>query len=75
MARESSVRASMVALGEADIAPNIAIQDANRPDLDFSYLNPETTVLLIGQEELLERPARENGAQLCVNRNAIRAVF
>jgi peptide/nickel transport system substrate-binding protein len=40
---ESAVRAAMVAAGEADIAPNIAVQDATDPDMDFSYLNSETS--------------------------------
>jgi peptide/nickel transport system substrate-binding protein len=45
---ESSVRAAMVAIGEADLAPGIAPQDANRPDMDHSYFNSETTSLRIG---------------------------
>jgi peptide/nickel transport system substrate-binding protein len=44
---ESSVRAGMVATGEADIAPNISEFDATDPDLDFSYFNSETTALRI----------------------------
>jgi peptide/nickel transport system substrate-binding protein len=39
---ESSIRASMVAIGEADIAPSIAMQDATNADMDFGYLNSET---------------------------------
>jgi len=42
---ESSVRASMVAIGEADIAPNIAVQEATKPDTDYPYLNSEATRL------------------------------
>ena len=38
-----AVRAAMVAAGEADIAPNIAVQDATDPEMDFSYLNSETS--------------------------------
>lgn len=44
---ESAVRAAMVASGEADIAPNIAVQDATNPNMDFSYLNAETSRLRI----------------------------
>ena len=44
---ESDVRAAMVASGEADIAPNIAVQDANHPSMDFSFLNSETSRLRI----------------------------
>ena len=40
---ESAVRAAMVAAGEADIAPNIAVQDATDPAMDFSYFNSETS--------------------------------
>ena len=43
----STVRAAMVASGEADIAFNIAVQDATDPKTDFSYLNAETTRLRI----------------------------
>ena len=44
---ESSVRAAMVKLGEADLAPNIAPNEATDPKLDRSYLNSETTYLRI----------------------------
>lgn len=44
---ESAVRAAMVATGEADIAPNIALQDATDPKMDFSYFNSETSRLRI----------------------------
>ena len=44
---ESAVRAAMVKVGEADIAPNIAVQDATEPEMDFSYPNSETTRLRI----------------------------
>ena len=44
---ESAVRAAMVKVGEADIAPNIAVQDATEPSMDFSYPNSETTRLRI----------------------------
>ncbi len=44
---ESAVRAAMVETGEADIAPNIAVQDATNPDMDFSYPNSETSRLRI----------------------------
>ena len=33
----------MVAAGEADIVPNIAVQDATNPATDFTYPNSETT--------------------------------
>jgi peptide/nickel transport system substrate-binding protein len=45
--KESIVRAAMVASGEADIAPEIAAQDADNPKTDFPYLNSETMRLRI----------------------------
>lgn len=45
--KESAVRAAMVKTGEADIAPNIALQDATDTALDFSYFNSETSRLRI----------------------------
>jgi len=45
--KESIVRAAMVKSGEADIAPEIAPQDADNPDTDFAYLNSETMRLRI----------------------------
>ncbi|MCP5156205.1 MAG: peptide ABC transporter substrate-binding protein [Ectothiorhodospiraceae bacterium] len=44
---ESTVRAAMIAAGEADIAANIAVQDATDPKMDFSYPNSETSRLRI----------------------------
>ena len=47
---DSAVRAAMVATGEADIAPNIALQDATKPESDFSYPNSETLYLRVDNE-------------------------
>jgi peptide/nickel transport system substrate-binding protein len=44
---DSAVRAAMVKTGEADIAPNIALQDATDPDMDYSYPNSETVYLRV----------------------------
>jgi peptide/nickel transport system substrate-binding protein len=70
---ESSVRAAMISIGEADFAPNIAKQDANRPDMDYSYLNSETTYLRGGG---LVPPLNDRRVRMAlnyaVNRNAIR---
>ncbi len=44
---ESTVRAAMVLTGEADIAPNIAVQDATDDIMDISYPNSETSRLRI----------------------------
>ena len=40
---ESALRASMVEIGEADIAVDIAPQDATNPETDVAFLNGETT--------------------------------
>lgn len=42
---DSAVRAAMVAQGEADIAPNIALQDATNPEMDYSYPNSESVYM------------------------------
>ncbi|MBX2881030.1 MAG: hypothetical protein KTR32_13895 [Granulosicoccus sp.] len=42
---DSAVAAAMVQTGEADIAPNIAVQDATNSDTDYSYPNSETVYL------------------------------
>ena len=39
---DSTVRAAMIANGEADLTPNIDAKDANDPSMDVSYLNSET---------------------------------
>ena len=45
--KESPVRASMVEVGEADLAPEIAVNDATNPKTDIHYPNSETTWLRI----------------------------
>jgi peptide/nickel transport system substrate-binding protein len=71
---ESSVRAAMVLIGEADLAPNIAKQDANNPDVDHSYFNAETSRLRIGGD--WDPPLNDRRVRLALNyavdRNAIR---
>jgi peptide/nickel transport system substrate-binding protein len=70
---ESSVLAAMVLMGEADLAPSIAVQDANRPDMDRSYFNSETSYLRIGT---WEAPLNDRRVRMALNyaidRNAIR---
>lgn len=55
---ESSVRAAMVQIGEADLAPNIAVQDAINSKTDFAFLNSETTRLRIEMNEAPLNDAR-----------------
>ncbi|MEM5475267.1 ABC transporter substrate-binding protein [Pacificibacter sp. AS14] len=68
---DSAVRAAMVAAGEADIAPNIALQDATDAAMDFSYPNSETVFLRIehAQPPLNDRRVRE-ALNLAVDREA-----
>ncbi|MCH9673678.1 MAG: peptide ABC transporter substrate-binding protein [Gammaproteobacteria bacterium] len=70
---ESAVRAAMIATGEADIAPNIAVQDATDPDMDVSYPNSETSRLRIDTTlaPLTDRRVRE-ALNLAIDRDAIR---
>ncbi len=58
---DSAVRAAMIASGEADIAPNIALQDATDPSMDFSYPNSETVFLRLehAMAPLNDRRVRE----------------
>jgi peptide/nickel transport system substrate-binding protein len=62
---ESSVQAAMVLIGEADLAPDIAREDANRPDMDHSYLNSETTVLRFGGA--WEPPLNDRRVRMALN--------
>lgn len=47
---DSAVRAAMVQTGEADIAPNIALQDATSDAMDYSYPNSETVYLRVDHD-------------------------
>jgi peptide/nickel transport system substrate-binding protein len=71
---ESSVRAAMAAVGEADLVPEIAPQDATQPDMDISYLNSETTQVIITGAWLppLNDIRVRKALNYAVDRNAIR---
>src|SRR3546814_16706268 len=61
----------MVATGEADIAPSIAVQDATDPGTDFSYPNSETTRIRIGPDQAPLNDVRVRKAlTLAVDRQA-----
>jgi peptide/nickel transport system substrate-binding protein len=62
---ESTVRAAMVEIGEADLAVNISAQEAKRPDMDYSYLNAETTILRIGGE--WQPPLNDRRVRMALN--------
>lgn len=69
---DSAVRAAMVETGEADIAPNIALQDATNPEMDFSYPNSETVYLRIDQEI---SPLDDKRVRLALNHAVDREAF
>jgi len=48
---DSAVQAAMVETGEADLAPYVAVQDANNPETDRSYLNTETAQVALTYEQ------------------------
>ncbi len=74
--KESSVRAAMVKVGEADLSPNIAVQDVNDPTTDFSFLNSESTRLRI---DSMTPPLNDKRVRLALNyavdRNAIKGTI
>jgi peptide/nickel transport system substrate-binding protein len=68
---EPALRASMVAVGEADIGTAIALQDANNPKTDFSYLNSETTrIRMLSMAPPLNDVRVRKALNLAVNRHA-----
>lgn len=68
---DSAVRAAMVEVGEADIAPVISELDATNPDTDFAYPNSETTYLRVDHATapLNDRRVRE-AMNLAIDRDA-----
>jgi peptide/nickel transport system substrate-binding protein len=74
--KESAVRAAMVKVGEADIAPDIAVQDATDPKMDFSYPNSETSRLRI---DMTRAPLNDKRVRLAINyaidREALKSVL
>jgi peptide/nickel transport system substrate-binding protein len=73
---DSAVRAAMVASGEADIAPNIAVQDATDPKMDFSYLNSETSSFRIDAMLAPLNDVRVRKAlNLAIDRDAMRGTI
>ena len=74
---ESSIRAAMVAAGEADLSPYIARQDATNTETDTAYLNAETSNMRIDTTVAPLTDARVRKAlNLALDREALRtAIF
>jgi len=62
--KESPVRASMVEVGEADLAPEIAVNDATNPKTDIHYPNSETTWLRI---DMTQPPLNDKRVRQALN--------
>jgi peptide/nickel transport system substrate-binding protein len=69
---DSAVRAAMIATDEADIAPNIAVQDATNSATDFSYPNSETVYLRLDNNMA---PLNDKRVRLALNYAIDREAF
>lgn len=68
---ESALRASMVEIGEADIAADIAPQDATNPDWDIAFLNGETTRIRMVMKPPLDDLRVRKALNLAFDREAL----
>lgn len=68
---ESALRASMVGIGEADIAADIAPQDATNPDTDIAFLNGETTRIRMVMKPPLDDVRVRKAMNLAFDREAL----
>lgn len=68
---ESALRASMVEIGEADIAADIAPQDATDPEHDIAFLNGETTRIRMVMQPPLDDIRVRKALNLAFDREAL----
>lgn len=68
---ESALRASMVEIGEADIAADIAPQDATDPAHDVAFLNGETTRIRLVMQPPLDDIRVRKALNLAFDREAL----
>jgi len=68
---ESQLRASMVDIGEADIAVDLAPQDATNPETDVHFLNGETTRIRLIMQPPLDDIRVRKALNLAFDRNAL----
>lgn len=73
---DPAVAAAMVPAGEADIVPNLSMDQATNPETDFSYPNSETTTLRIDttMAPTSDRRIRE-AMNLAIDREAFRGTL
>ena len=73
---DAAVAAAMVEAGEADIVPNLSMDQATNPETDFSYPNSETTTLRIDttMAPTDDRRIRE-AMNLAIDREAFRGTL
>jgi peptide/nickel transport system substrate-binding protein len=73
---DAAVAAAMVEAGEADIVPNLSVQDATNAETDFSYPNSETSTLRIDttMPPTDDRRIRE-AMNLAIDREAMRGTI
>lgn len=69
---DSAVRAAMIAADEADIAPNISLQDVTNPDTDYSYPNSETVYIRLDHEKA---PLNDKRVRQALNHAVDREAF
>ena len=69
--KDSALRSAMVDAGEADVALDLAVQDATSPELDQTYLNGETTRIRLVLQPPLDDIRVRKALNLAFDRQAL----